>query len=109
MCCPSAGNDGEVYKQVSQLAIGIVTEGQQARGRTVNLNSLPSGLSPEAMRGLVGELGREGAARPGRDLKGLLDACRVPTEVLERRSVPAMPDWFASACCVVRRGCCAAR
>ena len=38
----SFGSDGEVYKQVSQQAIGIVTAGQQALGRKVTLNSLRS-------------------------------------------------------------------
>lgn len=79
----SFGSDGEVYKQVSQLALGIVTASQQALGRTVTLDSLRSALTPEAMRGLVGQLGKADKPDLARYLKDTIDGGRLTGEALE--------------------------
>ncbi len=77
------GDEGEVYKQTSQLAIGLVTSALQTLGRPVTLRSLRDGLTPTAMRTLSGELARADRPELAHDLKDCVDGGRVAAEALE--------------------------
>lgn len=79
----SFGDEGEVYKQSSQLSIGLVTSALQALRRPVTLTSLQAGLNPAAMRTLSGDLARAGKPELARYVKDVVDGGRVPAEALE--------------------------
>ncbi len=78
----SFGEGGEVYKQVGQLALGLLAASFQALKRPVTLTSLVAGLTPESMRGLIGELAKAGKPELATEVKDRLAGDRLSTEAM---------------------------
>lgn len=72
-----------MYKQVTEEVVGLIVEALQALNRPVTLQSIRSNLTPDALRGLVGDLARSNRADLAEEAKAAAARGRLAAEAME--------------------------